>query len=125
MAPPPSSEREKKIKQKKIKTENGYRNKTDVSSVEQQAQLLNQNSESNLPVMIPFFSTGSSQLTRRDVSRISVKLRCPTGPGTEKKIHKHRRDGDDDKMPPGLPLPKAAFQHIVLHRCLFITPTAD
>lgn len=35
-----------------------------------------------LPVMMPFFSTGSCQLTLRDVSRISVKLRCPTAPGS-------------------------------------------
>lgn len=35
-----------------------------------------------LPVRTPFFSRGSCQLTFRDVSRISLKLRCPTGPGT-------------------------------------------
>lgn len=33
------------------------------------------------PVRMPFFSCGSFQLTLRDVSRISVKLRWPTGPG--------------------------------------------
>lgn len=33
------------------------------------------------PVMSPFFSCGSCQLTLSDVSRISVKLRCPTAPG--------------------------------------------
>lgn len=31
---------------------------------------------------MPFFSPGSCQLTFSEVSRISVKLRCPTGPGT-------------------------------------------
>lgn len=31
---------------------------------------------------MPFFSPGSCQLTFSDVSRISLKLRCPTGPGT-------------------------------------------
>lgn len=36
-----------------------------------------------LPVKRPFFSCGSFQLTFRDVSRISVKLRCPTAPGAE------------------------------------------
>lgn len=34
------------------------------------------------PVMMPFFSSGSCQLTLSDVSRISVKLRCPTAPGS-------------------------------------------
>lgn len=47
----------------------------------------------NLPVMIPFFSTGSSQLTRSDVSRISVKLRRPTGPGTEVRAQTHTHNG--------------------------------
>lgn len=35
-----------------------------------------------LPVRMPFFSPGSCQLTFSEVSRISLKLRCPTGPGT-------------------------------------------
>lgn len=34
--------------------------------------------------MMPFFSTGSCQLTLSDVSRISMKLRCPTAPGSGK-----------------------------------------
>lgn len=34
------------------------------------------------PVRIPFLSPGSCQLTFSEVSRTSLKLRCPTGPGT-------------------------------------------
>ena len=37
-----------------------------------------------VPVRTPFFSLGSLQLTLSEVSRISVKLRCPTAPGTER-----------------------------------------
>lgn len=42
-------------------------------------------SEVNVPVRIPFFSFGSLQLTLSEVSRISVKLRWPTGPGAGQK----------------------------------------
>lgn len=42
-----------------------------------------------LPVRMPFFSPGSCQLTFSEVSRISVKLRCPTGPGTVPKRVPH------------------------------------
>lgn len=41
------------------------------------------------PVMMPFFSRGSCQLTLRDVSRISVKLRCPTAPGSSNEKQSH------------------------------------
>lgn len=42
-----------------------------------------------LPVSMPFFSPGSCQLTFSEVSRMSLKLRCPTGPGTVPKSVPH------------------------------------
>lgn len=39
--------------------------------------------------MMPFFSRGSCQLTLRDVSRISVKLRWPTAPGSGNENQRH------------------------------------
>lgn len=45
-----------------------------------------------VPVMMPFLSSGSAQLTLSDVSRISVKLRCRTGPGAKKKRLKEKAE---------------------------------
>lgn len=74
-----------------------------------------------LPVRMPFFSSGSCQLTFRDVSRMSLKLRCPTGPGTaqrhpgsarsptpEGRSPRHPRDPHRERAWRGLPLPGAS-----------------